>query len=190
VREPFVVPIVELVRHRGTRREVTLVGPLRGVELSTARLVPDEVRADLTLEAQGSVVTVTGAATGEWTGECRRCLEAAGGSVTVELREVFEPHPVEGETYALGGDQIDLSPALREAFALALPLAPLCDEACPGPDPDAHPVTPEADEARGGASSAGVSGPGRAEEGGDEPPGGRRVGDPRWAALDALRFDR
>ena len=48
--------------------------------------------------------------------------------------------PVEGETYPLGRDPLDLEPVLREALALALPLAPLCDEACAGPDPEAHPV--------------------------------------------------
>lgn len=190
MREPFVVPTVELVRRRGVRREVELVGPLRGVELSTARLLPDEVRADLTLEAQGSVVTVSGTATGRWTGECRRCLEAAGGTVTVELHEVFEPHPVEGETYPLGRDAIDLTPALREAFALALPLAPLCDESCAGPDPDAHPVTPEPAGAPNGATDAAGEGAAHVEEGDEETPDGGREGDPRWAALDALRFDR
>ena len=55
---------------------------------------------------------------------------------------------------------------------LALPLAPLCDEDCAGPDPDDHPgrgrgrrrrTAPMADDARA---------------------------DPRWAALDALRFDQ
>ena len=60
---------------------------------------------------------------------------------------MFEPDPVEGETYPLGRDEIDLEPALREALALALPLAPLCDEDCSGPDPDAHPVTTAPDEA-------------------------------------------
>lgn len=180
MREPFVVPIAELLRHRGARREVTLVGSLPDVGLSTARLVPDEVRADVTLEAQGSVVTVTGTATGRWTGECRRCLGPAGGPVTVDLHEVFEPDPVEGETYPLGRDVLDLRPALREALALALPIAPLCDDACAGPDPEGHPVVPRGAEA-----------PGEAAEGDGEPSeGDGRPADPRWAALDALRFDR
>ncbi len=58
--------------------------------------------------------------------------------------------------------RLDLEPVLRDAFALALPLAPLCDEACAGPDPEAHPV---------GIGDA-------------EPPA-----DPRWSALDSLRFE-
>jgi uncharacterized protein len=51
---------------------------------------------------------------------------------------------------------------VREALALALPLAPVCREDCPGPDPEANPVVTD-----------------------DEAP----AGDPRWSALDALRFE-
>jgi uncharacterized protein len=166
VRGSFLVPTGELFRHRGTRQPVTLVGPLPGLVLSTTRLTGDDVVADLVLEAQGETVTATGTVTAGWAGECRRCLEATGGVVTVEVSEVFEPVPVEGETYLLGSDRLDLAPALREALALALPLAPLCDEGCAGPDPVAHPVAPASDDDQGEPSA-----------------------DPRWAALDALRFD-
>jgi uncharacterized protein len=75
---------------------------------------------------------------------------------------VFEPDPVEGETYPLGREDLDLGPAVREALALALPLAPVCRDDCPGADPEAHPVVTE-----------------------DDAP----AADPRWAALDGLRFD-
>lgn len=166
MRGSFLVPTGELFRHRGTRQPVTLVGPLPGLVLSTTRLTGDDVVADLVLEAQGETVTATGTVMAGWEGECRRCLGATGGVVTVEVSEVFEPVPVEGETYPLGPDRLDLAPALREALALALPLAPLCDEGCAGPDPVAHPVAPAGDDDQG------------------EPPA-----DPRWAALDALRFD-
>ncbi|MGH9113127.1 MAG: YceD family protein [Acidimicrobiales bacterium] len=165
---PFVVSTGELFRHPGARLRVSLSGPLNGVDLSAARLTPDDIQADLTLEAQGSTLTVTGRVTGRWTGECRRCLGPTGGQLAVDLQEIFEPHPVEGETYRLGGDQVDLEPALRDAVALALPLAPLCDEACAGPDPDDHPVSVEDDSAADGEAPA----------------------DPRWSVLDTLRFDQ
>lgn len=168
VTRPFVVPTGELFRHRGSRQRVTLAGPLPGLALSASRLTGDDVVADLVLEAQGDTVTVAGTVTAAWEGECRRCLGPTGGVLTVELREVFEPHAVEGETYPLGRDEVDVEPAVREALALALPLAPLCADDCAGPDPDAHPVAIEADEGDDG-----------------EPPV-----DPRWAALDVLRFDR
>jgi uncharacterized protein len=171
---PFVVPTGELFRHPGARQQVLLVGPLSGVALSTSRLTDDDVRADLTLEAQGSTLTVTGQVVGRWTGECRRCLATTGGELTVGFQEIFEPDPVEGETYRLDPDHVDLGPALREALALALPLAPLCDEACTGPDPEDHPVTVEDEVGAHGAHGTTETAP----------------ADPRWSALDALRFDR
>ena len=51
-----------------------------------------------------------------------------------------------------------------------LPLAPLCGPDCRGPAPEDFPAT--------------VEGEGAGEGEGDEP-----AGDPRWAALDELRFD-
>jgi uncharacterized protein len=161
-RPPFLVPTGELFRHPGARQHLTLAGPLPGLELSTTRLTGDDVVADVLVEAQGDSVILTGTVTAAWEGECRRCLEPTGGEVEVPLQEVFEPHPTEGETYPLTRDDIDLAPVLREAVALALPLAPLCRDDCPGPDPDAHPL-------RGDDEAA--------------------ASDPRWAALDSLRFE-
>ena len=177
----FLVPTAELFRHPGVQRRVTVTGRLPDMAVSSARLADDEIRVDLTLEAQGSALTASGRVTGRWTGECRRCLGPTGGEVTVDLREIFEPDPVEGETYPLGADHVDLAPALRDALALALPLAPLCDEACVGPDPEAHPVAVEgeADAAGGANGTGGANGHDR-----DAPV------DPRWSALDSLRFDQ
>ena len=78
-------------------------GPLPGLALSTTRLTGDDVVADVVLEAQGETVTVTGTVTAA----AGRASAAAAwrppaASSTVELSEVFEPDPVEGETYPLG----------------------------------------------------------------------------------------
>ena len=166
VSRAFAVPTGELFRHQGARHAVTLVGPLPDLALSTTRLTGDDVVADLVLEAQGETVTASGTVTARWTGECRRCLETTGGQVVVELSEVFEADPVEGETYELGREDVDVEPAIRDALALALPLAPLCRDDCSGPDPEAHPVV-------------------TADDTDDEGP----PRDPRWGALDALHFD-
>ena len=160
---PFVVGVSELLRHPGTRREVVVAAPLDDLALSSARVVEgSEVEARLTLEALGDTsVTATGAITAEWTGECRRCLAAVEGSLETSVQEIFEARPVEGETYPLEGDRVDLEPMVRDAVLLALPLAPLCREACAGPEPEAHPL------------------------GADDDP----RPDDRWAALEQLKFD-
>ena len=111
-------------------------------------------------------LTVTGTLDVTWDGTCRRCLDPAAGATEVEIQEIFERRPVEGETYELGDDAVDLAPMVLEQVVLSLPLAPLCAEDCAGPAPDAFPASVEADVDL------------------TEP-----AGDPRWAALDALKFD-
>lgn len=170
MRRPFVIHVGEELRHPRTRRPLALAGPIAEVELSTVRIADGtDVVFDGTVEAQGITVVVQGEARATWEGECRRCLAATGGEVAVGLREVFEPVPVEGETFPLVDEQVDLEPVLREAFALALPSAPLCSDDCAGPDPEDHPVG------------------GLVDRDADEP---SAPADPRWAVLDQLRTDR
>jgi uncharacterized protein len=170
MRMPFVIDVTDDLRHPGSRRKLALVGPVGEVTLSTSRVAADaDVSVDAVLEAQGASIIVTGTAHAPWTGECRRCLEPTSGEVTVELQEVFEPHAVEGETFPVIDERIDLAPMLRESLALGMPTAPLCSEDCAGPDPEGHPVAVE-DES-------------------DQAMAAARPSDPRWAALDGLRFD-
>jgi len=50
----------------------------------------------------------------------------------VHVDELFELVPLDGETYQLDEDVIDLEPMVRDALLLELPLAPLCDPDCAG----------------------------------------------------------
>lgn len=174
-RRPFVVSVVEQRRSPGVRRQVRVAGPLPGLGTTAAGVVEGaDVVADVALEAMtDGRITATGAITAAWTGECRRCLRPVEGELAVDVQEVFEPHPPEdAETYRLDGDHLDLEPMVRDAVLLALPLAPLCEDACAGPDPEDHPVQPAGDAGEG--------------DDGDE---GERPVDPRWAALGDLKFD-
>ncbi|MCU1353668.1 MAG: hypothetical protein JWM05_2877 [Acidimicrobiales bacterium] len=159
--------VAELRRRLGNQREVHRQLEGAGLALSTAR-VPDgaEVLLDGMLEAIPNGVVLTGTVRVPWVGECRRCLTETRGEAVSDLREIFDVNPVDGETWPLRGDEIDLGPVLRDTVLLTLPLAPLCSEDCLGPAPDAFPAAPAAD----------------AEPAEDAEP--RR--DPRWAALDDL----
>ena len=42
------------------------------------------------------------------------------------------PADADEDGYSLDGDLLDLEPVLRDALVLALPLAPLCRQDCPG----------------------------------------------------------
>jgi uncharacterized protein len=154
--------VAELLRRPGTQRSVVVAAPLAGVGVGDSHLAPGEdVVVDLVLEAAFDAIVATGTVRAVWEGECRRCLRTVRGTMSTSVREVFEPHPVEGETYALEGDSVDLEPLVRDAVLLALPVAPLCEDSCAGPDPDDYPV---------------------AADGAEAP-------DPRWSALRDLHFD-
>ena len=159
--------VVEDLRHPGVRRVVERHVPLEGLTTSVAAIDDgSDVDADLVVEVIGDDLVVSGSIHAHWRGECRRCLEGVTGELEVSVREIFEPRPVEGETYPLVDGIVDLEPMIREAVLLALPLAPLCSQGCAGPDPDRFPTL-----------------------GGDTPSDAEQPRDPRWAALDELRFD-
>jgi uncharacterized protein len=160
---PLDVGVSELLRRPGTQREFEVVAELDGLRISTA-VVPEgaEVRGRFTIEAMTDrAVTVKGDVTAPWTGECRRCLRQIDCSLTARVEEIFETHPIEGETYPLVSEHVNLEPLVRDAVLLALPLAPLCEDTCQGPEPEGHPIGS-----------------------GDE-----QGGDPRWAALRELKFE-
>jgi uncharacterized protein len=167
---PLVVGVNEQLRRLGTRKHVVVQAEVPGLELSSAR-VPEgaEVSVDVTIEAIAHTsVTATGEVTAPWEGECRRCLAIVEGTLTAKVQEVFETHPVEGDTYALVQEHIDLEPMVRDVVLLHLPLAPLCSEGCAGPAPDVVPVVVPTDS---------------------DPDDDTRPTDPRWAGLEGLRFD-
>lgn len=129
-----------------------------------------DIDVQLTTVAEG--VMVMGRIASRWQGPCSRCLRGVGGPIEVSVEELFEPRPVEGETYLLGDELLDLTDLVRDALLLDLPMLAACPE--PEPCPYAPAELVEADEA---------------DEAATEPVPVVPVQDPRWAALDALRFD-
>ena len=165
------VDVALLLRRPGTTCPVEV--DLTFGDLANSVVVASRVVGALVVESMSDSLSVTGELSAAWRGDCRRCLGEAEGDTTIEVAEIFERRPVDGETYPLEGDVVDLAPMVREQMLLSLPLAPLCDEACGGPDPDRFPSI--------------VGGPD--VDGADDQAEQESVGDPRWAALDAVRFD-
>lgn len=143
------------------------------MELTSAEVTTGLLAIDLLLEHLGSQLTAIGGLHAAWTAPCRRCLEPVRDVIDVEVHEVFERNPVEGETYPLEEEFVDLRPMISEALLLALPIAPLCREDCKGPEPERFPAHPTTDD----------------QAADDEESGDGESGDPRWAALDQLNFD-
>jgi DUF177 domain-containing protein len=95
-----------------------------------------DLRLDVRLESVSEGVLVTVEATALLMGECARCLEPVAQTLEVRSQELFSYEQDGGEAeddgYSLDGDLLDLEPALRDALVLALPLAPKCQDDCPG----------------------------------------------------------
>jgi len=160
---PLVIGVTELLHRPGTQRDVTVSATLDDIAISSAAVTEGaEIEGRFTLEAMSDhAVTVKGTITAPWKGECRRCLRTIQGTVSLDVEEVFDTRPVEGEMYPLDGDRLNVEPLLRDAVLLSLPLAPLCEVECLGPEPDQHPIgTGTSDEI-----------------------------DPRWAGLSELKFE-
>jgi uncharacterized protein len=137
-RGPLVFDTRRLPRSPGSARTETRTVPApAGLHTGLAG-VPEgsELRLDVTLESVTDGVLVTANAAAPVTGECARCLEPVTQTIEVSCRELFSYEQGAGDAdedgYALDGDLLDLEPVLRDALVLALPLAPLCRQDCPG----------------------------------------------------------
>ena len=125
------------------------------------------ISLDVRLESVSEGVYVSGTVSAPLRGECARCLDELTDELTIEIGELFAyPHSATDETTdddelpRVVDEHVDVEQTVRDAVVLALPLAPLCTDDCPGLCPDC-----------GGR---------RADLGPDH---GHETLDPRWAAL-------
>ena len=169
-RHPLVLSTRTLSRSPGSVQTQHLTAPAPA-DLS-AGMVGVQEGAELTLDVELAAVTegilVTADVTAPLTGECARCLEPLTQIAEVHFQELFnyeqESGPDSEDGYALDGDLLDLEPVLRDALVLALPLAPLCREDCPGLCPECGVQLAKAGSDHGHAAAI----------------------DPRWAGLASM----
>lgn len=127
------ISVADLLRRPGSARPLQLSEPVSALGTAVIGVPADvPVRCDLTLESVSEGIVVRGTVAARWQGECSRCLREISGDSAVHVDELFEPHPLDGETYLLDGDEIDLEPAVRDALLLELPTVPLCRPDCAG----------------------------------------------------------
>src|SRR5436190_16243975 len=98
---PWLVPIADLLRHPGAKRDVTAAGELRDIAVTASRVPPDaETTFDGTIESlDGGAVRVRGRVVTRWVGECRRCLGPASGDLAAEVSELYEREPESEDIY-------------------------------------------------------------------------------------------
>jgi len=159
--------VSDLLHHPASRRPECIaipgseLGGVAGARLSSAPLV-----VDVMLEHVPDGIVVHGTIEAEYESECSRCLKPVHAAFSVPVRELFERSPLEGDTYQLEGEEVDLELPVRDTVLLDLPRAPLCRDDCAG-------LCPE----------CGVDHNETSCECDLNPP------DPRWDALRALTFD-
>ena len=168
-RHRLLVNATELLRQPGTVRSISTSVAQADVDVHEPRLHGD-IAIELALTSTLDDIEVVGTLTVDWSDECRRCLTALTGPLTVEVEERYalvsdDPaRTVDPEVFPIEHGQLDLGPMVREEVLLGVPDAPLCRDDCAG-------ICPEC-----GADL--TTGPcGCARDGRDE----------RWAALDQLR---
>jgi uncharacterized protein len=160
------IDVADLLTHPGARRPLHLEAALADLGTRVARIV-EPVRLDLVLERVPDGIVARGELHARWEGECSTCLRDVAADLTVGVAELYEPHPVDGDTYPIEGHELDLEQLVRDALVLELPLAPACERA------DCEPVElPAVLVGADDRSTDSTSG---------EPPT-----DPRWAALSDL----
>lgn len=95
------------------------------------------VEVDVVIESvKRGVLAVQGDASGIISIVCSRCLTDGACTLGVPLRETFctplRESEYEEECYPIQGHELDLGPAVEQAFLLALPMQPLCHKDCAG----------------------------------------------------------
>lgn len=134
MKKPLNINIASIRGNTGATQDLHVSAQLEDLVTSAASVsAQDSINFDGVAQAsEGKVIVVRGHMRAPWSGQCRRCLMAAKGSLDVDVKEIFEASPTEGETYAISGDYIDLQSMLRETIMVNLPLAPLCNQDCAG----------------------------------------------------------
>ena len=131
--------------------------PPEGLDVSfaDARLGPAEIgaqvreileppQAEVHIQRSGELVDVRGSFRVRLLLECSRCLQPVEMKVEGPLKVLYQPQPIglDGEEIELAdddlevsfytGEEIDLSLSLHDEVALAVPMAPLCNDDCQG----------------------------------------------------------
>jgi uncharacterized protein len=129
-------------------------GALEGTHVAT---VDTDGDLDLRLSKSGTDVVVRGRLQADLTVPCARCLEPAHVPVKEEVSILVVPKSTMRETpggdedhgpeladvMPYDGETVVLDDLVRDELLLAIPMIPLCSEACPGIRPELASEDPE-----------------------------------------------
>ena len=163
------IDVRDLIDRPGTSRNVHVAEPVGGLHLELAAVPEDApIRADLLLESVVEGILVSGRLEGEVALSCARCLKPFEGAFRIDVSELFAVGAAPGgDPYGLDPDGVlDPETMIRDSVMLELPFSPLCRPDCRGLCERCG-----RDRNTGACTCAPQS------------------ADPRWAALEGIRFD-
>jgi uncharacterized protein len=161
------IDVRDLLERPGSSRTVHVEEPVPGLRTELAD-VPDDapIEGDLTLESVSEGIYLSGRVRGRYSMRCARCLKGFTREFDLDVAELVPREAGPEDDYTLQSDRtLDPEPIVRDAVVLEMPFSPLCRPDCLG-----------LCEICGGDRNLG------------ECPG-HEATDPRWAGLEALKFD-
>lgn len=129
---PLLINVSELLRQPGRDKDLMVCVPVEHFVFDDQRLTAAEIPINLHLESVNGGIAVSGTAEAKWAGECRRCLSSVEGTAVATIEEFYQQDLTDPDAYPIVGDQLDLTPMVRELVLLELPLSPLCKGDCLG----------------------------------------------------------
>jgi uncharacterized protein len=133
VNRALLVNAAELLRRPGSERDIATTVPTGDLGLDDERFDPaDEVAVAVHLESMSDGIVVTGSLSVPWRGRCRRCLRDLHEVLVAPVDELYQTRVTDPEAFEIVGDQLDLTPMVRELALIDAPHAPLCREDCAG----------------------------------------------------------
>ncbi|HSB86992.1 MAG TPA: DUF177 domain-containing protein [Ilumatobacteraceae bacterium] len=130
---PLLINAAELLRRPGTERRLDLDTTIAELAIADTRFdAQSVVDISLRLESLTDGIVVDGELRAPWSDSCRRCLAPARGEVVSEVHELYQHVVTDPDAFEIVGEQIDLTPMVRENLLLEAPVAALCRPDCAG----------------------------------------------------------
>lgn len=127
------INVKDLLAEAGSEERYSFEEHFEPIKTETTEITFDEpVKFDIRLENIGSGIRVKGHIKSALKLICSRCLNEFSFPVDWSVDEIFYIEPAEEEAYTVRDNTIDLGPPTEEEFVLAIPIKPLCSEACQG----------------------------------------------------------
>ena len=135
---PFTLPVASLMHKPGTSETIrfSAPSPTHYGEAVCVVAKGESLDVELLAESVHEGILVTGQVATRASAECVRCLDPVTVPITAPIQELFAYLPDEAYDYWVVQESIDLDQVVRDQVVVELPFQPVCQDDCPGLDPE------------------------------------------------------